>query len=159
RRVPDVPRALGACGAGAAPAARLVAPACARRGAAAGVRGDLREHRPLLARVRAVRGPGGPGNSVPAVALPTHAHGDADHRLQARHRRILGRGLPQAGAGADLLPRAVRRAHAHRPGALTPGQSLDALRAGWEPWPAWLLAALVLARCVSALRRHLAGGG
>src|SRR5690606_25526332 len=119
RRAADVPLSLGPRGAAAAPGPRLDPAARARRGLAAGARGRLRAHRPLLARVRAVRGPGGPGDPVPAVALPAHAHGDADHRLQARHRRVLGGGFPQAGAGADLLPRAVRRAHAHRPGALT----------------------------------------
>src|SRR3546814_7476002 len=58
--------------------------------------------------VRAVRGPGGPGKPVPDVALPPHAHGDADHRLPPRHRRFQRRGLPEAGAGPDVLPGAVR---------------------------------------------------
>ena len=34
---------------------------------------------------------------------------------------------------------------------------MDAPPAAWEPWPAWLLAALVLARAAPALRRHVSG--
>ena len=34
---------------------------------------------------------------------------------------------------------------------------MDAPPSGWELWPAWLLAALVLARATPALRRHLSG--
>src|SRR3546814_801394 len=88
--------------------ARLVEAARLRPGPGAGVRAHLRGHGHPLARVRAVRGPGGPGDPVPAVALPPHAHGDADHRLPPRHRRLQRRGLPEAGAGPDVLPRAVR---------------------------------------------------
>lgn len=41
-----------------------------------------------------VRGLRRPGKPVPAVALPAHARGAADHRLQARHRRFQRRGFP-----------------------------------------------------------------
>ena len=89
RRVPALSRALGPRGAGRAPgSATGRQPHVLGPGAAAGVRAHLRGHRPLLARVPPVRGPGRPGDPVPAVALPPHAHGDADHRLQARHRRF-----------------------------------------------------------------------
>src|SRR3546814_6419983 len=74
--------ALGPRGPGRAPGARLVEAARLRPGAGAGVRAHLRGHRHPLARVRAVRGPGGPGKPVQDVALPPHAHGDADHRLE-----------------------------------------------------------------------------
>src|SRR3546814_10488247 len=108
RRVPALPGALGPRGTAAAPGAQLVEAARLRPGAGAGVRAHLRGHRHPLARVRAVRRPGGPGKPVPDVALPPHAHGDADHRLPPRHRRFQDRGLPEAGAGPDVFPGAVR---------------------------------------------------
>ena len=49
-----------------------------------------------------------------------HAHGDARDRLQARHRRLVRRGLPRQGAGADLLPRTVPGAH--QPAGGTPAE-------------------------------------
>ena len=38
----------------------------------------------------------------------------ADHRLQARHRRLLRRRLPARRAGPHVLPGAARRAHRDR---------------------------------------------
>ena len=38
----------------------------------------------------------------------------ADHRLQARHRRLQRRRVPQGRPRPDLLPRAVRRPHRDR---------------------------------------------
>src|SRR5690606_27246073 len=128
---------------------RLDAPACHGSGSRPRVRADLRRHRLALGGLPPVRGPGGPGDRVPALALPPHAHGDAHHRLQARDRRLQRRGLPQAGAGPDLLPRAVRGAHADRRG---PGQRVLGATMGvgsalppWATIAAWVLALAVLA--------------
>ena len=64
--------------------------------------------------VRGVRGAGRPRGQLPALALPAPQDGRAHHRLQARHRRLERRRLPAPRARADLLPRAVRRAHRDR---------------------------------------------
>ena len=89
RRIPALPGAPRPCGAGRAPASATgrkphvsdpaLLPVFER------IYEDTDAH---WARVPPVRGPGRPGDAVPAVALPPHAHGDADHRLQARHRRL-----------------------------------------------------------------------
>ncbi|KAG1241803.1 hypothetical protein G6F68_016490 [Rhizopus microsporus] len=73
RGIPEVPGPLRACRAGGVRNPRLDPAARGRRRTAAGVRAHLPGHRPLLARVLAVRGPGGPGDRLPAVAIPTHA--------------------------------------------------------------------------------------
>src|SRR5690606_17219354 len=108
RRVPQLPGAVGPPGPTTQPGAGLDAHPRRGSGTRAGVRGDLQGHRPLLARIRAGRGPGRPGEPVPAVALPPHAYRHADHRLQAGDRRVLRRRVPAAGPGAELLPGAVR---------------------------------------------------
>jgi tryptophan 2,3-dioxygenase len=88
RRVPALPGPLGPRHPLATPERDFHPAARHGSGPGAGVRAHLRGHRSLLARIRPVRGPGGPGNPVPAVALPAHAHGHAHHRLQAGHRRF-----------------------------------------------------------------------
>src|SRR5690606_19535319 len=151
--LPGPPRARGT---GAPPGARLDPAARDGPGAGAGVRTHLWRHRRRLGGLPPLRGPGGPGDRVPALAVPPHAHGHAHHRLQARHRGLQRRRLPQAGARADVLPRAVRGAHAHgrAPGrrrgvsVAGPGAALPA----WAPLPAWALALALLAAGLPGLR-------
>src|SRR5438477_10385117 len=45
------------------------------------------------------------------MALPPRDHGRAHHRLEARHRRNLGRGISARPHGRGPLPRAVEGAH------------------------------------------------
>ena len=68
-----------------------------------------------VGRLRDLRGTRRCRGHVPDLAVPAPQDRRADHRLQARHRRLVGRGVPARGAGADVLPRAVRRPHRDRP--------------------------------------------
>ncbi len=60
-----------------------------------------------LGSLRAGRRPGRPGSPLPAVALPAHEDGGADHRQQAGHRRHQRRELPGQGAGTQVLSGAL----------------------------------------------------
>ena len=75
---------------------------------------DLRRAGTVVGRLRDGGEAGRRRGIVPALALSPHEDGGADHRLQAGHRRLVGRGLPQARARPPVLPRTDRRAHDDR---------------------------------------------
>ena len=70
-----------------------------------------------VGRLRDLRGTRRHRGHLPDLAVPSSQDRRTDHRLQARHRRLDRRRLPDQGAVADVLPRTVRRPHRDRPAA------------------------------------------
>ena len=114
RRVPRLPRPPRVRRPAGAARPRLVTALPRRSRPRRRLRERLRRAGRALGRLRDLRGARRPRGQLPAVALPPPPGRAAHDRPQGRHRRLVGCRLPATSARPDLLPRAVRGAHARR---------------------------------------------